>query len=480
MLKTDTTLAAEDDALRVLHTQLKDAGKVNGDPPTWQQLSKCCKDFPPNRKHLKTVQTRALKLSSEGTKGEDVGYRMTDNMAYVAIALHEERTISAKGKLPDEAIRKLTEEGTDITQLPDSLTMHFKTRGLWPCILCPSDAAELCKRPGAPKNPYAALLVWVSQQGVHRKDRNKRDDPILPGAVGHVSESAAKGYRNTFAPAAHMAAIGSYLSGLPPEQPDSKRPCLPLNLYNLGPGRADNRLQRRTPLPLLIFVDALMGVRQEDWRHGQIWTPRERLGDMVERLKGPAYRDAYRRSVNGQKWLDALHALHSPEALIPYREDGGWVGRFLVQVDGFPASGSLNDWMAIRVNLPSEFGSGPIVPRAALIRAANRSYPEFRLLLNVAFALHHVGRTRIPLRKNGPKPLPYGYVRSLPMSDDDCRIMTYPGGYSSTKDRSNQVRRAKKVLKRIIKEGVLRFTERKDGIMPGPNWPGYVQPKSTT
>ena len=93
--------------------------------------------------------------------------------------------------------------------------------------------------------------------------------------------------------------------------------------------------------------------------------------------------------------MQAVHALDSDEARIPILDPdtGRREMRRIVSVGGIPrGAGHLDDNIRIIVDLPRGSEHGPQVSQN-LGKWGLKSAPGYRLLLNLAYAWHDVGRT---------------------------------------------------------------------------------------
>ena len=116
-----------------------------------------------------------------------------------------------------------------------------------------------------------------------------------------------------------------------------------------------------------------------------------------------------------------------------------------------------------------------------MIRAANRSYLEFRFVLHAAFHLHRFGKLIVKLREGNPPHYGYthqdaAYDRYLPMDKGDYRAMAYLVGSERKDNQRQQERRALIVRDKLIRAGLIKLTKSGRSFKPGHNWPGYVPP----
>ena len=211
---------------------------------------------------------------------------------------------------------------------------------------------ELDRVPVTPDGLSALAEVVESIRPI-RPDR--RAFPILPARVAMVHRDDARAGR-LFAPAARpnpQRGGSEVLPGFGPLRPEVMRtPALPLTLYDLGGGRSMTR-GRGAPLALRIFVETVLSVPLEVRDRGAAF-PLDpvRLRDFIRGLY-PKPR-AWRLSKDWPRLRDALAALGSPQALIPFEHADGrsWL-RQVVFVKEFPQGNArMDDWLQFAVNLP--------------------------------------------------------------------------------------------------------------------------------
>ena len=115
--------------------------------------------------------------------------------------------------------------------------------------------------------------------------------------------------------------------------------------------------------------------------------------------------------------MQAVHALDSDEARIPILDPdtGRHEMRRIVSVGGIPrGAGHLDDNIRIIVDLPRGSEHGPQVSQN-LGKWGLKSAPGYRLLLNLAYAWHDVGRTLTPVGKG--KDRRWVHLTAVPRAD---------------------------------------------------------------
>ena len=132
---------------------------------------------------------------------------------------------------------------------------------------------------------------------------------------------------------------------------------------------------------------------QQDRRSGKPTDLNISLRELLSRLY-PGQRTP-RPTEYWPRIMQAVHALDSDEARIPILDPdtGRYEMRRIVSVGGIPrGAGHLDDNIRIIVDLPRGSEHGPQVSQN-LGKWGLKSAPGYRLLLNLAYAWHDVGRT---------------------------------------------------------------------------------------
>ena len=322
-----------------------------------------------------------------------------------------------------------------------------------------------------------APLVAAWQIRSREVESNGRPDPIFPAPMIMVRRDDARA-GGIFARAARVAQLGDKTQYLPGFQPAPGEgplgPALPLAIYDLG--SEPEVAKRGAPLPLRIFVEVVISVPQQDRDPNHVLLlPPERVRDWLLRLYpcGPKH---YRPSRDWPRIKDAVDALNSWDALIPWEQpDGSGALRQVVIPADVPRSGRANDWIRFGVHLPPGSERGALVDRPALRLAGVRSGPAYRLALSLSFEWHRPGWRRQPLKRAG-KTTSWRQVREprrYPVLTDDRLLAgAYPTGMPV---RRNAVQRARFALEYLVRIGLVELFQ--DGgltrALPGPQWAGW-------
>lgn len=336
------------------------------------------------------------------------------------------------------------------------------------------DTREACKDRREVPHPVAVPLeAWVKRYlDVDRETRpdailgaplvqtNKETDPVAVGfqPFGYLQQSeGGQMYLPFFGPGEEYGEPGS--------------PALPLTLWDLGPGAL-----HEAPLALRIFVEACLSVPVNQ-RHipGPVLLPRQTFGEF---LKG-VYRNPkeWRRGKDFGYMMEALQALESPEARIPWKDaTGAGSSRRVVIPRDLPLSGSRRDYIQFAVDYPPGSERGPLIDRPALLRQS-RSRLRYRLSLSLSFWWCKPGRLQVPVERGEgrkarwmqqTKPETYPEV-----SDALLVSMAYPAdtGREGAGFRSRRYE-AEAALSELVKQGFAAVAPRRR-IYPGPKWAGW-------
>ena len=243
--------------------------------------------------------------------------------------------------------------------------------------------------------------------------------------------------------------------------------ALPLELWRLGGGRQVTR-GRGVPWAMRGFWAALSHTAAWD-RHGRHAvlldiTLRDFLKWMYPESKRPAERQWW------SSFQRAIADLESQDARIPvWKPDTQtWARRRVVSVPEYPDGPSEMDGPIIfRIDLPSSSQAGPTVS-ANLLAWGARDVVAFRLLLNLAYRWHMVGKSFRPLGRRadgkgkfwGPSADPSHFDQ---LTEDDWITYAFPD--SGTKQRKVLAHRMRKAREVLVKAGEDRYVEGR--FMPG-------------
>ena len=151
--------------------------------------------------------------------------------------------------------------------------------------------------------------------------------------------------------------------------------------------------------------------------------------------------------------MQAVHALDSDEARIPILDPdtGRHEMRRIVSVGGIPrGAGHLDDNIRIIVDLPRGSEHGPQVSQN-LGKWGLKSAPGYRLLLNLAYAWHDVGRTLTPVGKGKDR----RWVRSY----DPSRYEKFTDNYLIALAFPTSARAHRKLLAQDMRKAVTALVE---------------------
>ena len=307
------------------------------------------------------------------------------------------------------------------------------------------------------------ILEWQRSQP-KAVEPERRLYRILPSKLAQVQPGDRRAPR-LFSPAAHspdgQRALPGFGAGV-----DPATPALPLALYDLGVGAGRRTGKGAAPLPLRMFVEAVLLAPATEAKDGapisfQL-TLRELLGRLWPHPKGQVPSPAK----YWEPMMKAIDALESQEARIPWYDPNTGQGG-LIRVVSFRniprGPGHLDDPLWVMVDLPPGSHVGPMVG-PNLGYWGKKSSPTYRLYLNLAFRLFEPGRTHVPVGKGPrmhwvPSDDPKRFER---LSDDDLVHMAFP---TSTNQAKRNLRLdARAALKRLVDQDDFRMVEGR--IMP--------------
>ena len=223
----------------------------------------------------------------------------------------------------------------------------------------------------------------------------------------------------------------------------------------VGQGAAHRRRFHRrpggAPLPLRLFVESVLAVSQQDRRSGKPTDLNISLRELLSRLY-PGQRTP-RPTEYWPRIMQAVHALDSDEARIPILDPdtGRHEMRRIVSVGGIPrGAGHLDDNIRIIVDLPRGSEHGPQVSQN-LGKWGLKSAPGYRLLLNLAYAWHDVGRTLTPVGKGKDR----RWVRSY----DPSRYEKFTDNYLIDLAFPTSARAHRKLLAQDMRKAVTALVE---------------------
>ena len=326
------------------------------------------------------------------------------------------------------------------------------------------------RRPPHPLGP----IVEAWQQRPKQVETDHRPDPLFP-AIFIQADFNDNRTGKLFAPPAHVAGgvDGEQLCfpGFAPGEPNGApiTPALPLALYDLGVGKLEHG-QRGAPMPLRIFIEAVLSVKPESRGSGPRLIGPVPLRDFLRFLYPPGKEKNWQRERHLPALQKALVALDSPESRIPWQdpETGNWHARKVVSPQDIPLTGAADDKISFVVDLPPGTEKGPIMDRPALRRAQTRSVAIYRLILSLCAWWHEPGVTRRPAEGGR-----HWYQSCNPehyreVSDAELVAMAFPVTPSKTRKRLFDARQA---LDELIHEGFAAVKDRR--IYPGPKWTGW-------
>ena len=214
---------------------------------------------------------------------------------------------------------------------------------------------------------------------------------------------------------------------------------------------ARNLWRPEFPLPLRLFVESVLAVSQQDRRSGKPTDLNISLRELLSRLY--PWQRTPRPTEYWPRIMQAVHALDSDEARIPILDPdtGRHEMRRIVSVGGIPrGAGHLDDNIRIIVDLPRGSEHGPQVSQN-LGKWGLKSAPGYRLLLNLAYAWHDVGRTLTPVGKGKDR----RWVRSY----DPSRYEKFTDNYLIDLAFPTSARAHRKLLAQDMRKAVTALVE---------------------
>ena len=308
--------------------------------------------------------------------------------------------------------------------------------------------------------PLAPLVAAWRNRPIDIEHEQRDHGRILTGSLAIVG-SGDRRAPNLFTPAP-TSSKGDQLA-FPILHPDTKGPALPLTLYDLGAGSAEEKRSQSAPLALRLFVESILAVPMGNRNRGQPVAMSVSLRELLAWLY-PGNRQP-RPNEYWPRLMQAIEALDSPQARVPLYDPGAKRTdlRRVVSVTGIPrGAGALDDSVRIIVDLPAGSGNGPQVSDN-LRTWGVRSAVAYRLLINLAFHWHEPGRTHYPvgrgknrhwLQSDNPEHYP-------PLTDAQLVALAYP--ISEIRKRSVLHQRAREVVQRLEIAGELRIIQDEAG-----------------
>ena len=301
-------------------------------------------------------------------------------------------------------------------------------------------------------HPLIPLIqAWHRNRPRSGTPNTKDRSLIIPETLGMVAtEDRRAGH--LFMPAAHVDPADQRGQTILPgfEREHFRGPALPLALYDLGVGPSQSP-GRGAPLPLRLFVETVLAVSQQDRRSGKPTDLNISLRELLSRLY-PGQRTP-RPTEYWPRLMQAVHALDSDEARIPIfdPDTGRHEMRRIVSLGGIPrGAGHLDDNIRIIVDLPRGSEHGPQVS-PNLGKWGLKSAPGYRLLLNLAYAWHDIGRTVTPVGKGKDR----RWVRSY----DPSRYENFTDNYLTDLAFPTSARAHRKLLTQDMRKAVTALTE---------------------
>jgi len=290
-----------------------------------------------------------------------------------------------------------------------------------------------------------------------------RNDSIYPGRLV-LSDREDPRTGRLFSPSFYENTAGgvtAYLPGLGLEYVDHA-PSLPLAFYYAG-GRPGSGSGRAAPVALRLWLEIIFASRLQYGGRSQQFEIEQ--SDLLNWL----YPNGWRRGGRSvAAVIDACRALD--EMRIPIDYDGrGLVAWRVVGVDGRPLQHGAP--VVCTVKLPPGSERGPVIDREALRRYGMESAVLHRGMLNVAFRLHHPGRTSRPVRsgkKFVPVKDPARYGERLLTTDGnpihhraahEIVRLFYPGDTSRGNTFAQHLHRAIEALRRLENDAHLRIDD---------------------
>ena len=258
-----------------------------------------------------------------------------------------------------------------------------------------------------------------------------------------------------FSPAAHRRGQ-LWLPGL--EHLETNGPALPLQLYQLGQATKHGG-GRGAPLPLRLFIEAVMAVDMKDRRSDNPVALQVTLRDLLNRLyPGP------RKPRPNEYWprlVQAAEELDSMDARFPWQDPktGHVTLLRVVSVGGIPRGpDALDDLVRIVVDLPPGSGSGPLIT-PTLGAWGVRSAPAYNALINLAYRWYDPGVTRHPVGGGRWWMQTLDPERYPELTDADVVTITKP--LSARADRRHVASEGWETLHELEEAGELRIEGRR-------------------
>ena len=242
--------------------------------------------------------------------------------------------------------------------------------------------------------------------------------------------------------------------------------ALPVQLFDLGVGRAKSYGRGAAPLALRLFVEALLALKVEDRDRRAVFTVK--LRDLLDRLY-PNGRPSPARY--WPRLREAAELISSNNARIPWydheRRTGGlWQA---VTVRNIPRGpGALDDMVTMEVYLPPTARRGPPVS-PNLPAWGMKSARAYRLLLNLPAHWFEEGKTFKPMGEGAPWGMTHD-ADAYPVTTESGLVrMAHPT--SEKVNRSELWARTRNTLEELVKAGeILPIEERSDGLLILPPW----------
>lgn len=305
-----------------------------------------------------------------------------------------------------------------------------------------------------------------------------RGDPIFPARLVMGDESDSRTGR-LFSPAAHFDGGGgaqqARLPGLG-RGIDAHPPALPLAIYYAG-GKPESGSGRVAPVALRLWLEMIFAADLKRGGRGQKFEIEQR--DLMRMLYPNGWRGGTGDDSALAAVVQACRAIDAMRIPIDYTDMDGrvypqGVAWRVVSVDGEPLLRGAP--VVARVELPPGSERGPVVDRVALRNYGMKSAPLHRALLNLAFRLHHPGRTSHPVRRGAhyiPVEDPARYGNRLLTADgnpvgaaaaQEIVRLFYPGDTARGSTFRSHLKRAIDGLHRLADDGHARIVDGR--IMP--------------
>ena len=339
---------------------------------------------------------------------------------------------------------------------------------------CPND-----QRPPHPLKPI--VKAWQARPVPVEYQNNS--NPIFPGLIIQDTKIRRTSNHRFWTPPHHVQQQGDVLLCLPGFRPGEEfsapeTPSLPLALYDLGIGRNAKANGPGAPLALRIFIEACLAVPPDARGTGPCLLRPVRLKEFLQLLYPNGTAKHWRAARHLAALLDALAALDSPEARIPWRDPdtGRMYARRVVTTRDVPYEGRPDDWISFLVDLPPGSDQGFIVDAPVLRRAGVQSVMRYRLALSLSAHWHEPGKTRRPIKRYGR--VQHWYQSKNPkhykeVHDRELISMAFPTDPEQTRKR---LYNAKKALDDLVTEGFAAVFDKRNNrrrIIPGPSWSGW-------